>query len=332
MKNSNNFSNNDFIPYDPSKNIELVNANSLGKNTLSPLGSDIKAPKTDILDQSFSPVISKFETLENLNNALYADEFNFSVFFKPILKLVEIEYSDWITAKISDYPPTPPIVNFFPIKDVSNRFNISLSPSSGEITQFPVIIRQSDLSFFNDLLNQQKSQDGKIVFKYEGGIDYYEMFRIENAPINWKSFIEDKTSVNKIFKGYENFLFQETVEPNKEYFYMFRTYDFHYNLSNPSPIYKVKLYENDGVEYLDIKSFEFKVPKKVTSKVFKKFIKVNTSLEQQTFAESNENTQGKLGLYEQSVYNQEFVVRIKSKHTGKCADIIIKFIKEDVNT
>lgn len=289
----------------------------------SPVNNQVepKAPfEPDLLD------------LGKLDEMLYTDELKFSVTFRPLLKLIEIDYSDWISSKVLDFPPTPPVVHFWPIKDIANRFNIALAPSSGEIRQFPITLRNNESSFFADLIRQQKSEDGKVTFKYEGEIASYEMFRIENPPVKWKSFVQDPTSVTKVFTGFENFLFQETIQPNKEYFYTFRAYDFHLKFSNPSPIYKVKIYENDGVEYLEVVTWTFPKKEKKTTKSFKRFIRIDTAREQQTYLEPDSTTgrEGKLGLYNESVYDKKFVLRITSKHTGKILDVILNFTKEDI--
>lgn len=270
--------------------------------------------------------------LGKLGDMLYTDELKFSVTFKPLLKIIEIDYSDWISSKVLDFPPTPPVVHFWPIKDVANRFNIALAPSSGEIRQFPITLRPNEGIFFADLIRQQKSEDGMLTFRYEGEIASYEMFRIENPPIKWKSFVQDPTSITKVFTGFENFLFQETIQPNKEYFYTFRAYDFHLKFSNPSPIYKVRIYENDGVEYLEVVTWTFPKKEKKTVKSFKRFIRIDTAREQQTYLEPNPaiGRLGKLGLYSDSVYDQKFVLRIVSKHTGKILDVILNFTKEDI--
>lgn len=270
--------------------------------------------------------------LDDLENLIYNNDFKFSVFFKPKLKLVEIDYSDWLEARILDYPPTPPVVHFWPLKDVANRFNIALAPSSGEIRQVPIPMRFGEDAFFKTLLKQQGNpEDGKVTFRYEGEIAQYEMFRIENPPITWKSFSKDPTSKLKFFTGYENFLFQEHIEPNKDYYYTFRAYDFHLKFSNPSPIYKVRIYENDGVEYLDVSVYNFPPKKKIMEKVFKKYIRINTALEQQTYKEPDvdKGIPGKLGLYDESPYGQKFVLRVRSKHTGKILDVVLNFVKED---
>lgn len=297
------------------------NVGSLDPTIGGPVGPQIEG-STELFISDFN----------SLNDLLFTDTFEFSVYYKPLLKLIEIDYSDWVSTKILDFPPTPPVVHFWPIKDVANRYNIALAPSSGEIRQFPITLRPNENLFFADLIMQQKSEDGKVTFKYEGEIASYEMFRIENPPVRWKSFLQDPTSVTKVFAGFENFLFQESISPNKEYYYTFRAYDRHLKFSNPSPIYKVKIYENDGVEFLEVVTWTFPKREKKTTKTFKRFIRVNTALEQQTYLEPNPGTgsQGKVGLYSESVYNQKFVLRIVSKHTGKILDVILNFTKEDI--
>lgn len=255
---------------------------------------------------------------------IYLDKIEFDVLFYPSVKLVEIDYTELLTDSVLDFPPTPPVVEFFPIKDSRKKFKISLSPSSGEIQQVPIKIKSEDSIMFNSLLQKQKNGD-KIIFKYEGEIKKYEMFRIENEPSSFYSFSQDETLNHKIFEGIENFLFDEFVEANKTYYYIFRTYDFHNKFSNPSPIYKVKLFENDGVEFLDVTVHEIKEAEKKFSKSFKRFIRIDTSFEQKEFSTLNQN----LGLNKESVYNEEFVLRVKSKHTGKIIDINFVFNKDN---
>lgn len=258
----------------------------------------------------------------------FLEGYKFSVYYKPVAKLVELVYTDRVRAIIVDFPPTPPVVHFYPIKDCSTRFNIAVAPSSGEIKDIPKPIRPWDMAIYNSYLNNSYlSDDGKIIFKYEGEISKYEMFRVENAPENYTSFYTDETAISKVYTGYENFLFEEKIESNKYYYYTFRAYDFHDKFSNPSDVYKVKIYENDGVEYLDVSIYNFPKPKKNFNKSFKKYLKIDANLGQKTYSDKDE----KLGLFNESVYNKDYVVRIKSKHSGKILDIIINFEKEDVN-
>jgi hypothetical protein len=281
------------------------------------------------------------ETIENSGLLLQAEEelyehhlidaflngYSFTVFYKPAVKLIELEYVSQKEGRITDFPPTPPIAIFNPIKDCSTKLYISLSPSSGEIKQRPKpIFTDDEIEYAKYLANENMSDSGMVIFKYEGEIKKYELFRIENEPENYLSFSTDTTLYTKVYENTENVLIKEEIEKNKNYFYTFRCHDFHDKFSNPSPIYKVKIYENNGVEYLDVSLYNFKPKQIITNKSFRRFLKISPTYLQNEY-DLNEN---KMGLLDESVYNQNFIVRIKSKHTGKIIDLNIKFEKNDI--
>lgn len=272
-------------------------------------------------DAFVSSEISITEQVENPVSEYFLPEYTFDVYYKPALFLVEVEYSDNLTGLVVDYPPTPPIVEFKPIQDCQKNFYISFSPSVGTIKMAPTIIKESDNIYFAKILEQQKS-DRLVTFRYQGDVANYEMYRLDYEPSSYEDFAKAKF-LN--LTGTENFLYRETVEPNKTYYYTFRARDFHNGISNPSPIYEVKLYVNNGIENLDVKIFTFKTPKPIKTKYFKKYLKIVPNLLQTTYSYFDD----KLGLMNESVYDQEFLLRVKSKHSGKVMDVIIKFNKEN---
>lgn len=255
-------------------------------------------------------------------NQGFLEGYEFDVYYQPSVFLVEIEYSDIIKTSVVDFPSTPPIAEFFPIKDCDKKFMLKLSPSVGVIKDFPVYIDSNDNDYFQQLLIQQKSTDNKITFKYEGDAVQYEVLRLENEPTAYTDFAK---SHRTLYNQGENILITQYVEPNKDYFYTFRILDVHNGRSNPSPIYKVKLFSNDGVEYLDVQIYSFKEPIKTFTKSFKKYLRINPGLLQTTFSVLD----NKLGLVDESAFNQKFLLRIKSKHTGKIIDMMINYRLED---
>jgi hypothetical protein len=304
-------------------------ANSIIPNSIANLTNNIESANqlTQIIqdaeiDVAYTPVY------EDNFDVIFLEGYKFTVYYRPVIRLVELEYTDRIRTIVLDYPPTPPVVHFYPIKDCATRFNIALAPSSGDISEVPKPIYSTDAAVYNSYRNAlQTSDPEKITFRYEGEISKYEVFRTENAPLSYLSFGVDPTLVKKEFTNIENVLFQEKIESNKDYYYTFRAYDFHGKFSNPSPVYKVRIFENDNVEYLDVNVYNFPKPKLISWKSFKKFLKIDTTLEQQNFYISENKEENFL---EESAYDQEFIVRIKSKHTGKIIDLVIKFEKEDV--
>lgn len=272
-------------------------------------------------------------TLSNIGSE-YLDPFIFDVYYSPNIQLVQLDYTEILTTKIVDLPPTPPIAEFYPIKDCSTRFNIALSPSAGEIRELPQVIVPSngmlfsgDGAYFAAVWYLQGSPaDGKIKFKYEGDIAKYELYRIDTAPTDYTDFATHPSSFKREIKGTENILFQEKIEASKDYYYTFRVIDEHKDMSNPSPIYKVKIYSNDGVEYLDVSTYEFKIVLPETTKSFKKYIKIDTALIQKMYS----TIDNKIGLVDESVYDKPFVLRLISKHSGKQLDINVNFKKKDI--
>jgi hypothetical protein len=302
-------------------------------NLLDPFNTDFNQtnitdvnPNADIPITNIEDVSGHESSITDLDNILDTG-FKFNVFFYPVIKLIELDYSDYYVAKVLNDPPTPPVADFYPIKDCSKKFKIALSPSSGELRDFPKSITTEDDIYFQSLLEQRHSEDGKISFKFEGDIKSYEVYRTTVAPISYRSFFDDTTTDRlTTIENVENILFDETVEPNTDYFYTFRTIDFHGERSNPSPVYKINLYSNDGIEFLNVSTYEFPIKEKIVSKFFKKFIRINTSFEHRTF----NILDNKLGLLDESVYDNEFLLRIKSKHTGKYVDLVFKFKKQDI--
>lgn len=255
-------------------------------------------------------------------NTIFMHGIDFEVYYKPSLFLTEIEYTDDLIGIILNYPPTAPIAKFYPLLNNQKEFMISLEPSVGFIREKPQYIYQYDIERFADILLQQNSEDGKVAFKYQGDIELYQMFRIENEPTSYLDFSTDETRKTSYIRN-ENVLFKESIQPNKIYYYTFRTKDLRGSVSNPSPIFAVKLYVNDGVENLDVREFVFKQPTPINSLSFKKFLQISPNLLQTTYS----YLEDKLGLVSESIYNRNFLLRVKSKHSGKMMDLIIRFNK-----
>jgi len=47
----------------------------------------------------------------------------------------------------------------------------------------------------------------------------------------------------------------DNIAPNKNYYYYFRAVDVHGHKSNPTPIYQVRVLDDEGIAYLDVKMF-----------------------------------------------------------------------------
>lgn len=245
--------------------------------------------------------------------------FDFNVSYKPQLRLVETPYAIFNAVKIFESPPVAPIPFIYPLIGKSDRFVISVMPSSGEVTDFPISILPEDTDYFSNVLVSQKSSDGKVHFQQEGETTGFQVFKLDTHPEEYTQFKLYKT----LDFPYGN-SFTEFVETNVPQYYCFRSIDVHGSVSNPTEIYKIQIIENSGVFYPVIQIVELLKPKLTVPAIsFKKFIKVMPSISQIMYSESDE----KIGVLDESIFERKFRLRFSSKHTQKKFDVILTFNK-----
>ncbi len=108
----------------------------------------------------------------------------------------------------------------------------------------------------------------------------------------------------------------------QKYYYTFRTKDIHGNLSNPTAIYVAEIY-NDQLLFIPSFSF-FEIKKNFDStwtKYMKKYIKISPNIIHKLYNENNQ----KLGLADKNIYEKQFLMKIKSKHSKRVIDLYFKF-------
>ena len=134
----------------------------------------------------------------------------------------------------------------------------------------------------------------------------------------------------------------DDIQPNKKYYYIFRTVDVHGNISNPSPIYEVEIVNENGTIFPLIKTVDLlKVDNREPAKTVRRFLHIIPNTLQTLINEKesdyyDENEEIKesadlvkekvvLGLTEDKVWNKTFRLKIKSKVTGKVVEIDFKY-------
>lgn len=268
-------------------------------------------------------------TRGNIDNQVQTneDEIVFDVIYWPVIKLVEAEYSQEIVTKVIDFPPSLPDISFFPLMETSGSFNVAIQDSSYEYEDYFIPILDEDLMVFTNLihsgfmsngqLNVTEEVNKKIKFRGDGDTKEFQVFRTDKEPRSYRDF-----KLYKTLKYPDESAFLETIEPNKKYYYTFRTKDIHNNISNPTPIYLAEIY-NDQLLFIPTFSvFEIKKPSNFEwSKYAKKYIKIAPNIIHKIYNEQNQ----KLGLGPKNIYGKQFLMRVKSKHTGRVIDIYFKF-------
>lgn len=240
------------------------------------------------------------------------NEYVFDMIYQPIVKLIECEYSEDISSKVIDFPPTLPDVSFYPLMESNGSFNISLQDSSYEYEDFFISILEEDLNYYPNLL-----ENLKVKFRGDGDTKEFQIFRTDTEPESYRNFELYKTLTYP-----DQSVYLENIEPNKKYWYTFRVKDIHNNVSNPTSIYEVEIYNDQLLFIPSFKVYELKNSYDYEwNKAIKKYIKISPNIIHKLWNESN----NRLGLAENNIYEKQFMMKVKSKHTSRVIDVYFKF-------
>ena len=189
--------------------------------------------------------------------------------------------------KVLDFPPTPPIIEFFPRAFIDNQVDINVTPVSGKVGTINsnngtfdesleiVSIGDNDQNISDQKTFQETHQLGleenslKYDFKSVSEIRNITIYRTTNMNLNVENQKELYSSFNpgtnddvvvrkytaKRFSpdGLEDMIkvlsydIRESIQPNINYFYTCVVHDVHNNVSNPSTIFRVRLLSENGM-------------------------------------------------------------------------------------
>jgi hypothetical protein len=261
------------------------------------------------------------------------------------LKIIELPLVEELST-ISDAPPVRPSVEFYPLKDFNDRINIRLSSINATNFELPIVIEDSDNLLFNKIKKSQKLQVGdKVRFHSDETPAAFEVFRVDFKPQSITDFVSGKRIVKSITASNRNTdgtMFQDRILTNTDYYYIFRTLDFHGNISNPTEIFKFTLIDNEGALQPLLKTISleemfgtlknngtFSQKKKNQNyREARRFLKIRPSFEEIIFARnqfrgksSKDISSVKIGrgetVNDSQIVNQKYALELKSKKTGK---------------
>lgn len=264
-----------------------------------------------------------------------------------------------------DLPPVAPLVFPTPYKDNYRQvlFLFQTQNASfldeGALKYIP--FNASEELTYEQISRQQKIEKffnlrkGFASFQSEGQkeIESILIYRTDNideqvvqASALYQSFTEN-TLIKKLTVSCDDdvpdedraksFDFVDTLEPNKKYYYTFRSMDVNGQKSVPTPIYEIELYFEKGLYVPYIKLYEPKlISKKVSSKRFARFLEIKSADIQTTpYAATTqhgdllESVKSLVGYGANHVDFNDFLVRITSKDTGRRMDIKLSFTSRE---
>ena len=255
----------------------------------------------------------------------------------PSLKLVQTKYCEKEIVN-ADSPPIPLDIMFVPYFGINNKLSIYMNSQVGRQHAEPVVILDQDQQTFQHNRETQEIETGPILFESEDPVSLFQIMRLETKPSSYQDFKDSLiTNVGVLENSFSN-TYLDLVEPNKTYYYIFRTKDIHSNISNPTPVYQVTLRDDAGAVYPEIEvlyNFDVEVEKDAF-KAARKYIHLlpsitQTSIEVGEEAESANNlSQLKLGYANDPVWGKQFKIRVRSKSTGKLVDFNVTFTNKEI--
>jgi len=275
----------------------------------------------------------------------------FGVVNKPEVTISEI-FDKTLTVAILDKPPIPPDVDVIPYKGVKNKVLLNVNSMTGEMFAKPVILKDSDALDYALLAANQGLQPAIVLgpsdddspmeaslihFKNDDLTLEFEVYRLDTEPTSLSDF-KDK-EIQTIDNGAPSGAFIDTISPNKKYWYTFRSKDIHGHVSMPSNVYQVELVSDGEVMYLlsDVHKIKEK-EEKIFIKSFQRYLHLRPALLQTELDFSNAGdlsysrwrTAGRrLGVSTNPLWGKKFVIKVKSKTTGKMVELKLKFTRKD---
>jgi hypothetical protein len=271
-------------------------------------------------------VLNTSETLSNYEIQIQAN-------IEPSVQLAKVKIFEKSKPMVDDLPIAPEVV-FYPFRSVNNKIKIFLNNAVGMENKKPISILDTDDIYFNNIfLKHDLEPDSQILFESEDNAKEFQIFKTTTKPTSYKDLSTSfyRTIINEFGSGTA---FTDSISPNKKYYYVFRTVDYHDNISNPSPLYEVEIIDDDGAIYPIIKVVDFAPQSLVsTTKPMKKLIQLKPSQMQLMINETKSKFLEKnsvndfmkdslfIGMEKESAWNKTYKLRLTSKKTGKKIDI-----------
>lgn len=272
-------------------------------------------------------------------------EAGFLVHSEPSLKIVELPYFSH-TNRLLDSPPVMPDIEIIPFRGVADKIKINFSANVGRYDMMPEALEKGEARIHNVIRQAQDRLDGEpIRYESDDHAEEFQVYRLTRHPYSYMDFhgmmkksvltdIDPETQSKATSASYV-----DEIEPNKKYWYTFRSVDNHGHVSYPSAIYQVEMIDDHGSIYPIIKSVDFapRTPK-ISSKKMKRFMQIVPTfsqgmlneeksglLEAASVADRWDKDTFFLGVEDETLWGKKFKIRLTSRKTGRKIDVNIVF-------
>lgn len=258
------------------------------------------------------------------------------------LALFEHEFYRF-TGKVLDDSPVSPDIDIVPYKGVDDRVLVLMRSNVGNFVQDPVIIKPEDQERIESFRQERELEPGSpIRFKADDYVDRFEVYRLEEHPKSYSDFEKSLRNVVDVGGGEQLATagsFIDKIQPNKKYYYTFRGIDVHDNFSNPTPVIRIEMINENGTVFLLKDVVGFAEEPKESVKTARRFIQlVPTTIQtlineeksgyEQATSATQVARQIHLGEANEGLWGKNFKIRLTSKSSGKKIDFFVKFEHE----
>lgn len=248
----------------------------------------------------------------------------------PSFKLIELPLFNEFGAVIQ--PPQPePDLYFYNNKYNMNEIQLSMKLNTNNYFK-PFIQINSGESEQTILLDSYNRNKNKKYFQFEKEHALFEIYRTEEHPISYSSFVGNKLADVRNPTPSISAIFKDSIQLEKDYYYMIRSINTHGLISNPTPVFKVRLTRDADESFMFIKSVDFeKEDNLVIDKLFSNKIQFIPATQHTFFDEDQQDAQGdtlkgnidrlKLGIADVPIWGKNFKFRFTSTDSGKKLDL-----------
>lgn len=270
------------------------------------------------------------------------DSFNgFDIQVEDYIALMEIPIFS-VTGQVLENPPVYPQIKFSGIKGKNNKVIIDMVNQNTRMYEKPIAISEEDEDRFQKIITTKGTDNqGRILFKTDDPNEKFEVFRSEERPSTYREFAGKLRRTIDLQGKYASATMQDSLIPNKKYYYTFRSVDTNENISNPSPVYEVIVNDYDGFILPEIRIIDLERRDYYEyTREFKKYMEIKPSLENliidpdvvENYSSADQLVKQDipLGVSEDACWGRNFKIRLTSKNSGKKIDINFNFDKKHI--
>ena len=263
--------------------------------------------------------------------------------FEPYLEIVELPIHSK-TVKVTDNWPAAPKIRPYQLLDASQTlgFEMSFQDHVDKVYNYTLSpSEQSDMNMYFDSRNILPSTP--VPYSSISPPQIIQVYRLAKKPTSVEDFSEALIAtvqaqiVNSRY-SYKTTYFENIIETNKKYYYIFRAVNAAGVIGHLSDIYEVELINDGGYVYnnfktLTVEELQPQLPPTIT-KPFKKLLQLIPQMEQVRLDMSEVDLSQPahsqvdkviVGKSEDLIWDKTFKIRLSSKKTNKKIDLNITY-------